>query len=66
VTSFTLELLRAEGKGRVRARLEALVNADVIGLAGAQKVYREAFGDRLVAVKERRGFWARLRGWWAR
>lgn len=51
VREASLAELRAAGRGHVRRRLEALVNADIIGLAGAQKVYRDAFGGELMAVK---------------
>jgi siroheme synthase (precorrin-2 oxidase/ferrochelatase) len=57
---FTLELLRTSGKKRVRSRLENLVNADIIGVAGAQKIYQEAFGDHLIAIKEKRSWWHKL------
>lgn len=49
VTSLARGVLRAQGKARVRRRLEALVNSDMLGIAGAQKLYFECFGDRLVA-----------------
>jgi hypothetical protein len=52
----SLALLRAAGPGPVRRRLETLVNADVVGLAGAQKIYREAFGYELIAEKVEKPF----------
>jgi hypothetical protein len=54
VASDSLEVLRAAGRGCVRRRLEVLVNSGLLGVAGAQRVYLDAFGDRLIAVKERR------------
>ncbi len=48
---FSQLALRAAGKGTVRRRLEVLVNTEVIGLEGAQRIYFETFGDRLVAIK---------------
>jgi hypothetical protein len=60
VRSLALCACRAAGRARVRRRLERLVNEDVIGLAGAQKIYREAFGDHLVAVKVRQGLIGRI------
>lgn len=49
-----LAILRSIGRGRVRRRLEALVNAGTIPVASAQKTYAEAFGDALIAVKDQR------------
>lgn len=54
----SLAILRAAGPGTVRRRLERLVNDDLLGLAGAQKIYRKAFGIELVAVKEKRPFFS--------
>ena len=54
VTSDSLAVLRAEGRGPVRRRLEVLVNSGLLGVAGAQKVYRDAFGGELKAVKVRK------------
>jgi hypothetical protein len=62
LTALNLEVIRGAGRARVRRRLEAMVNDGILGLAGAQMVYRAAFGDRLVAVKQKRGWLARLRG----
>jgi hypothetical protein len=41
--------------------LEALVNAGLLGVAGAQKVYRDAFGGELKAVKAVKP--SKLLGW---
>lgn len=49
----SLLALRKAGRGAVRRRLEVLVNDEVVGVKGAQRVYRDAFGDELVAVKDR-------------
>jgi hypothetical protein len=40
-------LLRTQGKERVRQRLEHLIDTGMIGSAGADKVYRDVFGDHL-------------------
>jgi hypothetical protein len=40
-----------------------MVNSGVLGVAGAQKVYHDAFGDTLKAVKIRKGFVDRLADW---
>jgi hypothetical protein len=61
VAADSLAVLRAAGRGCVRRRLEALVNAGVLGVAGAQKVYRDAFGGELKAVKDRKP--SRFLGW---
>ena len=52
ISNMCLYVFRQSGKAAVRRRLEALVNADVIGVAGADKVYHDAFGDHLKAVKD--------------
>jgi hypothetical protein len=68
LAEVALNVLRVQPKNRVRRRLELLLNDDMIGVAGAQKVYRDAFGDELIAVKDtpptpppvlkrRRSFW---------
>jgi len=49
-----VETLRSAGRARVRRRLEALVNEDILGVTGAQLVYRNVFGGELKAVKEPR------------
>ena len=51
ILSQSLALLRRAGRGHVRRRLEKLVNDDIIGFAGAQKIYRDAFGGTLEAIK---------------
>lgn len=48
---LSLSEIRAAGRANVRRRLEALVNSDVLGLAGAQKVWHDAFGGTLIGVK---------------
>lgn len=63
VATVSLEALRAEGRGRLRRRLEVMVNSGVLGVAGAQKVYHDAFGDTLKAVKVRRRSADRLVDW---
>lgn len=57
----SLAVLRAAGRGRVRHRLECLVNAGILGVAGADKVYFDAFGGHLKAVKVSKT--ARIVGW---
>ena len=52
--STTLALLRAAGPGCVRRRLEVLVNGGLLGLHDAKKLYREAFGLGLEAVRTQR------------
>ena len=54
--------LRAQGRNRVRQRLEVNVNADLITLQGAQKLYREVFGGELVGVKMKKPLMKRLFG----
>ena len=54
VAADSLAVLRAVGRGPVRRRLEILVNAGLLGVAGAQKIYRDAFGGELKAVKAER------------
>jgi hypothetical protein len=61
VAADSLAVLRAAGRGCVRRRLEALVNAGVLGVAGAQQVYRDAFGGELKAVKDTKP--SKLFGW---
>jgi hypothetical protein len=61
VAADSLAVLRAAGRGCVRRRLEALVNAGMLGLAGAQKIYRDAFGGELKAVKA--GKSSKFPGW---
>ena len=56
VETHWVETLRSAGRARVRRRLEALVNEDILGVAGAQLVYRNVFGGELKAVKEPRPF----------
>jgi hypothetical protein len=51
VAQASLMVIRTAGRGQVRRRLEVLVNTGILGLEGAQKVYRDAFGGRLKAVK---------------
>jgi hypothetical protein len=51
IISRSLTLLRRAGRGHVRRRLEQLVNDDIIGFAGAQKIYRDAFGGELKAIR---------------
>ena len=46
-----IEVLRAEGRGPLRRRLEVLVNTNMIGVAGAQKIYRDAFNGELKVIK---------------
>jgi hypothetical protein len=53
LTALQLGFLRAQGRNVLRQRLEALVNADLITLAGAQRVYHDVFGGTLVAVATR-------------
>jgi len=50
----TLALLRAAGPGCVRRRLEVLVNGGLLGLPDAKRLYREAFGLGLEAVRAER------------
>ena len=58
-----LETLRSVGRGTLRRHLEVLVNAQIIGVAGAQKVYRDAFGGELKAVKAPKpSWWSRVKG----
>jgi hypothetical protein len=57
----SLAVLRAAGRGHVRRRLEVLINSGLLGVVGAQKVYRDAFGGELKAVKIRKPF--KLLGW---
>ena len=52
VVSDSLSVLRAAGRGRVRRRLETLVNEGILGVGGAQKIYKDAFGGELKAVKD--------------
>lgn len=52
VVSDSLSVLRAAGRGAVRRRLEALVNDGILGVGGAQKIYKAAFGGELKAVKD--------------
>jgi len=52
VSDLCLREMRARGRAAVRRRLEVLVNAGIIGVAGADKVYHDAFGGRLKAVKD--------------
>ena len=54
IVSESLFLLRAAGRSAVRRRLEVLVNEGILGVGGAQKVYRDAFGGELKAVKDRK------------
>ena len=54
IASESLFLLRAAGRSAVRRRLEVLVNEGILGVGGAQKVYRDAFGGELKAVKDRK------------
>lgn len=57
-----IEVMRAAGRGKVRRRLEDMVNANILGVVGAQKVYRDVFGGELKAVKASKpGFLSRLR-----
>jgi len=53
IKSIALEELRAAGPARVRRRLEALVNNDVLGFTGAQQLWTEAFGGTLIAIPDR-------------
>lgn len=53
IKELCLKALRAEGRQKVKQRLEVLVNSDIIGLAGAQKIYKDAFGGKIVGVKRR-------------
>jgi hypothetical protein len=53
VAADSLAVLRAAGRGCVRRRLEVLVNSGLLGVAGAQKIYHDAFGGELKAVKVR-------------
>jgi hypothetical protein len=46
-------LLQGVGRERVLARLEAMVNSDVIGVEGARKVWRATFGGDIITVKPR-------------
>ena len=48
---YVRAVLRSVGRGHVRRRLEVLVNSGLLGVSGAQKVYRDVFGDELKAVK---------------
>jgi hypothetical protein len=58
-----LEIMRSEGRGPLRRRLEVLLNAQIIGVAGAQKVYRDAFGAELIAIKaDKPSWWNRAKG----
>jgi hypothetical protein len=52
VVSDSLSVLRAAGRGAVRRRLETLVNEGILGVGGAQKIYKDAFGGELKAVKD--------------
>ncbi len=54
LASLNLAVIRAAGRAHVLARLESLVNQGMIGVAGAQKVYRDAFGGHVIAVKDMR------------
>jgi hypothetical protein len=59
--SMNLTAIRARGKKQFVFQLQALYDADILGLAGVQKIYHDAFGGRLVGVKEKRPSWtARL------
>jgi hypothetical protein len=60
--SIALSEIRAAGRSAVRRRLEALVNADVLGLAGAQKVYKDAFGGTLIGIKTKKTIVQRVFG----
>lgn len=61
VAARALANMRAMGKEALLARLEAMVNEDLIGLEGARKVWRDCFGGDLQAVKDRQpGLVARL------
>lgn len=55
--AIALAEIRAAGRGTVRRRLEVLVNTDILGLAGAQKVWRDAFGGELIGVKASKPRW---------
>jgi hypothetical protein len=56
IKRVSIDLLRKAGPGVVRRRLEDLVNKDLVGLVGADKVFFEAFGLRLKGVPiEQRG-----------
>ena len=50
--SETLAILRSCGPRCVLLRLEAMVNGGLLNLADARKVYRDAFGLGLEAIKE--------------
>lgn len=50
--SIALAEIRAAGRANVRRRLEALLNDDMLGLKGVQKVWHDAFGGTLMAVKD--------------
>ena len=57
-----LGALRAVGRGNLRRRLEVMVNDGRLGVAGAQKVYFDVFGDKLKVIRDKKpGFWERLR-----
>jgi len=53
IVSDGVILLREVGRERLLARLNFLVNADVLGLEGARKIWRGAFGGDLLAIKDR-------------
>jgi len=48
-----IEVMRRQGRGNLRRSLESLLNQGLITVAGAQKIYAEAFGDRLEVAKSR-------------
>ena len=53
--------MRAAGKEVLLAKLEEMLNADLIGVEGARKIWRDCFGGDLQAVKDRKpGVVARL------
>lgn len=54
IKAAAIAIMRAAGREHVLRRLEALVNDDVIGVEGADRLWQATFGGCLVAVKDPR------------
>lgn len=53
----SISALRKLGPAAVRRRLEKLVNEDILGVRGAQVIFKQAFGMDLVAEKVEKPSW---------
>ena len=52
IATLCLVAMRVWGRGNVRRSLESLVNRGIVSVDDAARVWRDAFGGRLIAVPD--------------